>query len=481
MSQSEKLDSLIKRLEAVTVRLENVQATGGSVASSAQSSSSSSQSSSAEASSKEVVSYNEYLEASLKPFLDISKEIGGDLTELATLVETSFTEVGKLINIASKSKKPSDQEITNLFKPISELFQKITQYKDARRGSDYYNHLFSVDEGIKCLQWPLVPNTPAPFVKEMVNSAEFYTNKVLVAYRSKDPKQVDWVNKFKTAVNDLSAYVKEYHTTGLKWNPSGGDAKSAAASSASAPSSSSSSSTPAPKPSTSAPSSGGAPAKNDLFAAINAKRDNAAGGLNKVTNDQKTKNRKEEDRVSVVPGELAKKGVATKTTGKKQKGPEKFELSRGGIEKWCVENFDNKTDLVISETSNKQGVYILNCTNCVITIKGKVNIIIIDSCQKTGVILDDAVSSVEMVNSQGIKVQVNGNVPTVNVDKTDGVQIFLSKSALGANIITSKSSEMNVCVPDGDDYTEIPIPEQYQSKWDSSTKKVVTEVVTLNM
>jgi len=480
-SQSQQLESLIKRLEAVTVRLENVQATGGSGASSAPKPQ---ESSSSAPSSAEVVAYSEYLENSLKPFLSLSKEIGGDLTELANLVEQGFNQVGSLISVASKSKKPSDVEIANMFKPIQELFQKITEYKDKRRGSDYYNHLFSVDEGIKCLQWPLVANTPAPFVKEMVAAAEFYTNKVLVAYRTKDPRQVDWVNKYKAAINDLSAYVKENHTTGLKWNPKGGDAKNAQSSSSSAPAPSAGGPPPPPAGAPPKVETSSKPAGNtaDLFASINAKRDNAGTGLKKVTNDQKTKYRKEEERVSVVPGELSKKGVSgAKATGKKPKGPEKLELVRGMGEKWLVENFDNKTDILIEETLPKQGVYIVNCSNSLITVKGKVNGIIIDGCSKTGVIFDDAVSSVEMVNSQSIKVQINGQVPTVNVDKTDGVQIFLNKNALNTNIITSKSSEMNLCVPDGDDYVEIPIPEQFQSKWSVSNKKLDTEVVTLNL
>lgn len=43
--------------------------------------------------------------------------------------------------------------------------------------------------------------------------------------------------------------------------------------------------------------------------------------------------------------------------------------------------------------------------------------------------------------------QVLGKVPTISIDKTDGCQMYLSAESLGVELITSKSSEMNVLVP----------------------------------
>ena len=42
-----------------------------------------------------------------------------------------------------------------------------------------------------------------------------------------------------------------------------------------------------------------------------------------------------------------------------------------------------------------------------------------------------------------------GKVPTISIDKTDGCQMYLSPESLNVEIITSKSSEMNVLVPKG--------------------------------
>lgn len=54
------------------------------------------------------------------------------------------------------------------------------------------------------------------------------------------------------------------------------------------------------------------------------------------------------------------------------------------------------------------------------------------------VLLDDAISSVELVNCQRMQVQVRGCVPSVAVDKTDGFLCYLGKDGLSTSFITSK-------------------------------------------
>lgn len=41
-------------------------------------------------------------------------------------------------------------------------------------------------------------------------------------------------------------------------------------------------------------------------------------------------------------------------------------------------------------------------------------------------------------------------MPTVNIDKTDGCMVYLSEESKNTDIITAKSSEMNILVPKGD-------------------------------
>jgi adenylyl cyclase-associated protein len=73
-----------------------------------------------------------------------------------------------------------------------------------------------------------------------------------------------------------------------------------------------------------------------------------------------------------------------------------------------------------------------------------------------------------MVNCQRLQVQVKGIVPAIAIDKTDGCQVFLSFASRDAQIVTSKSSELNLSFPATDaedsDWTELPIPEQFVTK-----------------
>ncbi len=58
-------------------------------------------------------------------------------------------------------------------------------------------------------------------------------------------------------------------------------------------------------------------------------------------------------------------------------------------------------------------------------IKGKVNALTVDSCQRLGILFEDLVSSCELVNSTRVQVQVTGVVPIIAIDKCDGVQVRL--------------------------------------------------------
>ncbi len=70
--------------------------------------------------------------------------------------------------------------------------------------------------------------------------------------------------------------------------------------------------------------------------------------------------------------------------------------------------------------------------------------------------------------------QVLGKVPTISVEKTDGCQMFLNAESVGAEIVTAKSSEMNVMIPQGDEFVEQPVPEQFKTV--ISGGKLVTSV-----
>lgn len=477
---TQDLSQLLTRLEQVTSRLEALKLGG------AGSSVGSSGGASAAAVAPQVEAYDEYVREYVTPFLNTCQKIGAPLDKAAELITTGFNEVRSLVDRASKSKKPSDQDLMPALAPIQKIMEQITHLRMDSRQSPFFNHLYAIDEGIKCLAWVSVPNITVSYVSGMVDSAQFYNNKVLVEYRKKEGGEthVAFVDQLKQLITELAAYVKQHHMTGLTFNPKGDDFKSvssgAAPSSAPAAATTTTTSAPAPAKAAPKPALGG----GDLLAAIRAKQDNAASGLKTVTDDMKTKNRTDKvSTVSAASTPAPKATVVPKGTTDKFNGTPRFELDKGASDKWVVEYQKNQS-LQITDTSIKQNVYVYRCLGSGIQISGKVNNVVIDGCKKTAVVVDEVVGSLELVNCESVKLQINGKCNIVSVDKVDGFQLFLSKSSLETKVVASKSSEMNVNVPsktDEDDYVETAIPEQFVTSYDAATGKFTTEVNSVFM
>jgi len=311
-------------------------------------------------------------------------------------------------------------------------------------------------------------------------SSEFYSNKILMEFKKTDQDQVAWVHSWNEFMKDLAAYIKKFHTTGLTWNPRGGDASSAKAAPA-APAKVGGGGAPAPPPAPKGSLSGPSdesPAKagpnpGNLFAEIN-KGGAITGGLKKVTKDMKSKYDPSKSTV-IVETEKKDAAAAKKAAAAAKKGTPKIELSGN---KWLVEWQENNSAIEISETELKQTIYIYKCTKSVVRIKGKVNGVSLDGCTRTSVVFEDALALCEMVNCNSVEIQCTGKVPSIAIDKCSGVQFFLSKDGLHTEIVTSKSDQMNVLIPDpagGLDPIEIAIPEQFKTL--VKNNKLVTTTV----
>jgi len=137
--------------------------------------------------------------------------------------------------------------------------------------------------------------------------------------------------------------------------------------------------------------------------------------------------------------------------------------------KFFVENLTGKTDVIIKITEPKQSVFISKVTNSVITVQGKCTAISVENATGSGIIFDDVVATVEVINSKKVQLQANGSVHQISLDKTHGASVFLQTAAgQSASIATSLTSEVNVVTPgktENDDSIEHAIPEQFISKF----------------
>lgn len=219
----------------------------------------------------------------------------------------------------------------------------------------------------------------------------------------------------------------------------------------------------------------GGDTRNALFASIN-KGSDITKGLKHVSDDQKThKNPALRGAGSGAVRSGPKPFTASPKPPPAAPAKNQPPLCELDGKKWKVENQVGAENLLISNTELKQVVYAYKCEKSTLTVKGKINSITIDNCKKVGLVFDDVVGIVEVINCRDVKVQVLGKVPTISINKTDGCHVYLSDHSLECEIISAKSSEMNVLVPKGDgDFTEMAVPEQFKTVWDAGKKKLVT-------
>ncbi|EWC48495.1 hypothetical protein DRE_07739 [Drechslerella stenobrocha 248] len=171
------------------------------------------------------------------------------------------------------------------------------------------------------------------------------------------------------------------------------------------------------------------------------------------------------------PGPQAK----PKPAHMKQKKPPKMELDGN---KWTIENYENEEKVVLDGLEINQSVFVFRCKNTTIQIKGKLNAVSMNECEKTNVVLETLVAGIDVIKSKKFAFQVLGSVPTITVDQSDGGTLYVGKDSTGIEVYTSKTTAFNVYVPgerEDDDYIECPIPEQIKSSVKGKT--LVSEIV----
>nr|XP_026696112.1 adenylyl cyclase-associated protein 1 isoform X1 [Ciona intestinalis] len=490
-----ELASLVSRLETVVKKLESN--TGGSGDAQQQQ-------------AKFIEAYDEFVTEYVDPYLAASAVLGaGDMADQqAKLFKEICGEMKKFLLIVSKYGPPAnDSVIMALAKNMSTKMGAMNDLKSKlSRKSDQKNHMLAACEGVSVFGWIGYPKAPKKFVKESKESVKFYTNKVLTETKTGDKatEHKNWVNAFVNVFDGLHDYIHEYHTTGPSWNASNVPSCETLLSSKpqlppkpgylkklsdSSPDSSDANddppllqSIPPPPPPPPPPSIPGVldVSKADaaplaLFAEINSKGTGITGCLKKVTNDMKThKNPDLRKHHAPVPYKASNSGYKPVTKAKPAAAKKPPVLRLEG-KKWVVENQENAADLKIENVEMFHTVYVYRCNNSVLTINEKVNSIVLDSCKKVGLVFTSVVSGVEVINCQSVKVQCQGQMPTVSIDKTDGCIVYLSNECLNCEIVTAKSSEMNISVPREDgDFDEFPIVEQFRTIWNPDKKTFIT-------
>ncbi|NXY59699.1 CAP2 protein, partial [Callaeas wilsoni] len=407
-----------------------------------------------------VEAFDRLLNGSVAEFLRYSKILEGDVKTHAEMVRAAFQAQRSFLVLASQCQEP--QEVRKLTWSFKRQCIKKPVFP------------YVIDPA-----FALFSPKPGPYVKEMNDAATFYTNRVLKDYKNSDTRHVDWVKSYLNIWSELQAYIKEHHTTGLTWSKTGPVASPMSMRSVLTSGSCLSPPPPPPPPpgpppifDTETAKDEGTASRSALFAQLN-QGEAITKGLRHVSDDQKT--HKNPSLRAQGPSVRSPTKSHTPSPTSPKNSPQQNHAPVLELEgkKWRVEYQEDKNDLVINNTELKQVAYIFKCNKSTLQIKGKINSITIDNCKKFGLVFDNVVGIVEVINSRDIQIQVMGKVPTISINKTEGCHIYLSEESLDCEIVSAKSSEMNILIPQDGDYKEFPVPEQFKTAWDGS--KLVTE------
>ena len=289
-----------------------------------------------------LVAYDEHIQRTLVPFTDSCTALGPEMESVGANIGKVWDAVRSIVELGTKYKMPADVP-TGLqphLKPCQDAMAKI---RSARIDRKFDWHLKAIMEMLACVSWVVMspPPSPANFVKDTIGASDFWANKVRKEYKSNEkegPPHVKFCDTMKAMILDLSAYLKEYHLSGLAWNPHGKDFSDAKVGEGSKPAAA------APKAPPAAAASGSSAA--GIFSELKKKQTgdgaSAATGLKKVARDQQTW-RKEYNKPGVdapkptsAPAAAPKLAVA-KFGAKKPLGPPKCEYQDRGC-KWMLEN-----------------------------------------------------------------------------------------------------------------------------------------------
>lgn len=400
------------------------------------------------------------------------------------------------------------QELPQLFNDLKTAAKPLGELQDRKAPLHMLDVAKGCEGGVAAFSWPLLDVGTVENVNNALEATEFYHNKARKTGKDANkPELVTFANTYRDLLKAMAPWVKDNAKMGITWNAKGGDWKSfggaaAAPAPAAAPAAAAApapakaapvAAAPAPAAAPAAaptPSSAGGAAPNlaGLFTAISS-IDQSSGrteGLKHVTKEMKAA-AKADAPPAVVKAAPAAKGPKETVIAGLKLGEPGVTLNKATL-RWEV-NFQSRDTaaatggiITIADVEPKHEVYIYGCRDCAIDIKGKVKGVRIDQCGNVTVLLSAALSGVEVVNSKKMKIQVREKLPSVAIDKTDGILVGLTWAARDAIITTSKSSEMNVTFPLSDkedaDWVEQPIPEQFVSKL-SADGKLVTSVSEL--
>eukprot|EP00036_Acanthoecidae_sp_10tr_P007722 CAMPEP_0182920620 /NCGR_PEP_ID=MMETSP0105_2-20130417/3602_1 /TAXON_ID=81532 ORGANISM="Acanthoeca-like sp., Strain 10tr" /NCGR_SAMPLE_ID=MMETSP0105_2 /ASSEMBLY_ACC=CAM_ASM_000205 /LENGTH=169 /DNA_ID=CAMNT_0025058047 /DNA_START=33 /DNA_END=542 /DNA_ORIENTATION=- len=162
-------------------------------------------------------------------------------------------------------------------------------------------------------------------------------------------------------------------------------------------------------------------------------------------------------------------------------------IDRSQPDKIFIEGFDakeQKEPIIIEDgVTLKHGIFVGKCTGqgLAIVVKGKIKNLTVSGCDSIGVVVDQVVTTVEVINCKKVSVQATEQAGSWVVDKSDRTTIYAPEKSIKDKLVlvSCMSTSTNVMHPDekGEDTVENPVPDQIQSVFRLGAKAEHTVII----
>jgi len=104
-----------------------------------------------------IKQYDECMESELSNFYELSKQIGGNVSEMAVKLKSVMDAHRAFIWYASGIPEPTDlQQLNAKLGPIFSQVEAMAGFKESMKNTPLFNHLAAVAEGVHAVVWVTV-------------------------------------------------------------------------------------------------------------------------------------------------------------------------------------------------------------------------------------------------------------------------------------------------------------------------------------
>lgn len=403
MEISSDLSSLLSRLEQAAARLENAvgackqtvnQHTVPLISGTGTSSAAGSLTSVASIESNDTsvnAALSQTLDKELNEFIAAANLLNNnDISEQAAAFRELTTATDSIIALASRARKPTENSgiLLKIIEPLQTGCKKITDIReDNRKQSQWNNHMAMLSDGAPAFGWVTVDEKAAQYVSDMIQSAQFYANRIVNEFKEKDMIHVDFAQKFIAFLTALKTSVLKDYNKGLPWNDRGCDAESVLqelkyateGKETSAKANAESARSHVVGSDTNADVSANASdirdadkpkAGTNVFLGEINQGMNIMKGLKHVNRGAVQSSVQENTNSKQKPQVQETASLNAQSVNDRKSKAASIKLVGN---KWIVENFVDKKDILVDNFEISQSVFITDCYDCVIQLKGKCN------------------------------------------------------------------------------------------------------------